>query len=150
MMIPEELYGQVVRCMPIPCVDVIVRNAQRIVLVRRRHEPLANEWWVPGGRIHRGEQALDAARRKVREDIGLEMSQLRFVGYYEDEFERGPLGSEAYHSISLVFEGIAASDTVVLGIENSDWKLAHELPERFSRRIHGSSTSSSDAYVARP
>src|SRR5687768_7195207 len=59
MHIPEGLYTEIVKRLPIVCVDVIVRSQGRVMLVRRKNEPLSGEWWVPGGRVKHGESAAD-------------------------------------------------------------------------------------------
>lgn len=72
MRIPDEIYEMVLRSMPIPCVDLIVSNSAReILLVRRTNEPARGEWWFPGGRIHFGERREDAARRQLLKECGL-------------------------------------------------------------------------------
>lgn len=42
----------------------------------RENQPEQGKWWFPGGRIHFGESRLDAARRKVKEECGLDVSDL--------------------------------------------------------------------------
>jgi len=52
---------------------IVVDPAGRVLLVKRRNEPLAGRWSLPGGIVELGE-ALDAAvRREVREETGLEV-----------------------------------------------------------------------------
>jgi colanic acid biosynthesis protein WcaH len=72
MRIPDRLYQTVVQMMPIPCVDLVIRDeATEILLVRRRNQPARDEWWFPGGRVHFGETRVDAAQRKLAEECGL-------------------------------------------------------------------------------
>ena len=44
----------------------------RVVLVKRRHEPLAGQWSLPGGAVEGGETLHDGLRRELREEIGIE------------------------------------------------------------------------------
>src|SRR4051812_43489741 len=110
--IPEELYKNILASVPIACVDVIVRMRGRIILVQRENEPLKGFWWLPGGRINRGETAIAAAARKVRADVGLSIANTTFIGYYEDQFETGPFSIAGHHTISLVFEAESASEQI--------------------------------------
>lgn len=135
MMIRETLYREIIQCLPIACVDVVIRGSDdRFLLVKRRNEPLKGEWWVVGGRILHGERADHGARRKVLEEIGIQIEGLRVLGYYEDFFDRNSFGVPGiYHTLSVVFETILpAGTTIVLDKQSSDWKWADRLPDRFA------------------
>jgi ADP-ribose pyrophosphatase YjhB (NUDIX family) len=70
--IPEDLYGRIKRVMPIPCVDLVVQDdVGRRLLLLRRNEPAAGQWWFPGGRVLHGERRRDAAERKLQTECGL-------------------------------------------------------------------------------
>lgn len=72
MWIPDPLYTKIKKKLPIPCVDLIVKNkADEILLVKRANQPAKGEWWFPGGRINHGESRIDAAERKLKEECGL-------------------------------------------------------------------------------
>ena len=59
---------------------VVVNEEGRVLLVKHVFRP-GSGWGVPGGFINKGEQAEDAARRELREEIGLELdrAELAFV-----------------------------------------------------------------------
>jgi ADP-ribose pyrophosphatase YjhB (NUDIX family) len=50
---------------------VIVQDDGRVVLVKRKHEPSAGTWSLPGGAVEIGETAREAAAREVFEETGL-------------------------------------------------------------------------------
>lgn len=57
-----------------PCVGaVVLDDAGRLLLVRRRNEPGRGLWSVPGGRVEPGETPAGAAAREVREETGLDV-----------------------------------------------------------------------------
>jgi 8-oxo-dGTP pyrophosphatase MutT (NUDIX family) len=74
----EELYQKAIRSLPIVCVDLVVsaglpEENERILLVRRKNEPLAGHWWFPGGRIEIGEPRVEAAIRKLKQECGVDL-----------------------------------------------------------------------------
>ena len=50
---------------------VVFTPEGRVVLVRRRHEPAAGTWSLPGGAVEVGETAQAAVVREIREETGL-------------------------------------------------------------------------------
>jgi 8-oxo-dGTP diphosphatase len=64
----------------IPCVGAILTDNERILLIRRGHEPEAGRWSLPGGRIEPGETDQQALVREVREETGLEVAPGPLVG----------------------------------------------------------------------
>ena len=75
----------------VPCVGALVHDDEgRLLLVRRRNEPGAGRWSVPGGRVEPGETDADAVRREVLEETGLHVT----VGLRVGTVERpGPSGA---------------------------------------------------------
>ena len=57
---------------PVVGVGGVVFIDERVVLVKRRHEPLAGQWSLPGGAIELGETLGEGLRRELREEIGIE------------------------------------------------------------------------------
>jgi 8-oxo-dGTP diphosphatase len=49
---------------------VIVQNG-RVLLIRRRYEPLAGQWTLPGGAVELGETLAGALTREILEETGL-------------------------------------------------------------------------------
>ena len=65
---------------------VCVDDAGRILLARRAHEPFRGYWDLPGGFLREGEHPLDALRRELREETGLEIEPLEFEGIWMDRY----------------------------------------------------------------
>lgn len=120
--------------MPILCVDGIVMNAKRqVLLVKRKNEPFRNQWWVPGGRVHKGESLARAFERKMKEELGIRVRDVRPVGYFEGRrLGSGTWGIDAgVHAVSVVFAARAVDGTVCLDGQSADWGYFDELPKRF-------------------
>lgn len=52
---------------------VIVQDG-KVLLVKRKHEPLAGQWSLPGGAVEVGETLEACLTREMREETGLEVS----------------------------------------------------------------------------
>ena len=70
----------------------------RVVLVKRRHEPLAGEWSLPGGAIELGETLHEGLRRELREEIGIETKVGPLVELF-DRITRDTDGQVRYHYV---------------------------------------------------
>ena len=60
-------------------------EASLVLTLRTEHlSSHPSQFALPGGRIERGESALDAARRETREEIDLELAPANFLGRLDD------------------------------------------------------------------
>jgi len=59
-----------------------------VILHRRAYEPGAGRWSMPGGFVDLGETVEDAARREVREELGIDVELGALVGVYSSPEER--------------------------------------------------------------
>lgn len=136
-LIPKNQYIQILKNLPILCVDVIVRNTKgEYLLVKRVNEPKKGKWWVIGGRVLKGESLAQAAKRKVKEETGQRIRYVDPIGYFELIYGANPFGlSFKYHSISVVFTTvIEGMDPVRLDRQSSDFRFSKKLPEGFKIR----------------
>ncbi len=53
---------------------LIVRNRRILICQRTRHQAMPLKWEFPGGKIERGEQPVDALRRELEEELGIDAS----------------------------------------------------------------------------
>jgi colanic acid biosynthesis protein WcaH len=88
----EEVdFLDVIRLTPLVSIDLIVNDGNRHVLLgQRRNRPARDTWFVPGGRVTKGE-TLDAAfTRVVRDELGIasmQRSSSRLYGVFEHCYE---------------------------------------------------------------
>ena len=134
-------YATVIECVPILCVDIdLVTEIDAVtdghVLFKRCNEPLKGEWWVLGGRIFKGETAIDAVRRKLKEEAGLGIQPpLKFTGFYEDTYDFSSIGRGKYHTVSLMFEMRCDPSKIVLDSQHSEWMISQTLPKRLDVQV---------------
>ena len=108
----EKQWKTMVRWMPIPCVDVIIKKDAQILLGFRAIAPYKNVWALPGGRILKNENPEGAVRRNLNE-IGISAHIKRFVGVFPVRFPSHP---QRRHDIALCYE--------------SEWRSGEPKPTR--------------------
>lgn len=80
---------RLLRKTPIAGVSVIVTNLTGDVLLLK-HSYGPDVWSLPGGGLGRGEEPLAAARREVREELGVDLARLEPVGTLEEVLSGSP------------------------------------------------------------
>ena len=132
--LPADEYQQILRRVPILCVDGVLTNDRgQYLLVRRTNAPMKGDWWVPGGRVLKGESLEDAFSRKMREELGIEVQILGPIGYFEVQHDDDPRGPDGVHQVSVVFAAIPLSLDITLDQQGAEWGFFERLPERFAR-----------------
>lgn len=58
---------------------IITDNSGKILLLEHLLRPQRSGWGIPGGFINRGEQFDDAIRREIREEVAIELFDVRIV-----------------------------------------------------------------------
>ena len=73
-----------------------------VVLIKRRYEPLAGQWSLPGGSLEVGESLADGACRELREETGLIVDVGPIVEVF-DRIVRDEDGRVRYHFVLVDF-----------------------------------------------
>ncbi len=119
--VPETLFRKIITVVPIACVDLLVVNRERnILMVKRKNEPAIGQWWFPGGRVHYGETRIDAAERKLKEECGLAIFKMEEFGTF-DVILPLPEGNKS-HAITTVFVMHTSGKNVVIDSQSNAYK----------------------------
>lgn len=78
---------------------VVIRD-NAVLLVERAREPHKGYWSLPGGVVETGETLVEAVRREVREETGLEVEPLAVVEIFE-RILRDAQGRAEYHYVLI-------------------------------------------------
>ena len=84
---------------------VLFRPDGQTLLIRRKNDPFAGGYALPGGFVEIGETVEAACRREVLEETGLEVGDLTLVGVYSDP-QRDPRG----HTASVAYATLLGSN----------------------------------------
>lgn len=68
---------------PISGVGVVVFNGDTVLLVQRGKPPEAGAWSLPGGAQELGETIRETAVREVREETGIEITDLQLLDVFD-------------------------------------------------------------------
>ena len=77
---------------------VIIDGAARVLLVKRRFEPLAGQWSLPGGVVDTGETLQACVTREMLEETGLEVEVGPVIEVF-DRIMRDAEGRVQYHYV---------------------------------------------------
>lgn len=86
---------------PAVTVDVVLITREpkpRVLLIQRKCDPFAGAWALPGGFVNEGERLVDAARRELKEETGVDAKVLEQL-YSAGDPGRDPRG----WTVSVVF-----------------------------------------------
>lgn len=95
--IPDDDWETIVRNVPIVPVDLLVECPEGIMLGKRMNEPAVGEWFVPGGRVQKGERLAEAVPRVAEEELGADVEIQESLGTFEHFYETSEVASEKHY-----------------------------------------------------
>ena len=98
-----------------------------MLLARRKFEPDAGKWDVPGGFLEEDEEALDGLRRELREETGLEIEPLELAGIWADRYGGG---DNATATLNLYWTAriVSGEPTAADDVAELRWFSLDDLP----------------------
>jgi ADP-ribose pyrophosphatase YjhB (NUDIX family) len=100
-------------------VGAIVLDGDRVLLVRRGRAPSAGKWSLPGGLVELGETTLEAARREVQEECGLDVRIGPVAGVLDRVIRDGD-GRVRYHWVLVDYLAYTESMSLAAGSDAAE------------------------------
>ena len=91
-----------------------------------------NYWTLAGGGIKHGETAEQAARREVKEELGITLDAIKEIGHYESTIEYKKDTIYLFHA--EVLEKVFKQNKLELA--NAQWFSKNALPENRSKALN--------------
>ena len=102
-------------------VGAVIVSEGRLLLVTNSESRV---WWTPGGRVEENEDNVEALRRELREELGVEASSVHFFLSLESHHsvESDSMRSYGYYRVELAGNPVATSE-----IAHIRWATAAEI-----------------------
>ncbi len=108
-------------------VAIIITNGDQVLLMKRKGAHGRGTWSTPGGHMEIGESPEQCARREAKEEVGIDVVDIRFQAVTNDIFE------QEKHYVTLWMEGRSITEMPTIAAENEveeiGWYGWDELPE---------------------
>lgn len=134
--IRKTLYKEILEHVPIACVDIAIVVGGSVLMVKRDDPPAKGEWWLPGGRVLKGEMMQGTALRKAKEEVGIECHVGPLIHTAEIIFPDGPFGISV-HSINSCFflYPVETDFKIKLDAHQTDFKWVKSIPNNIHEYV---------------
>ena len=118
----KKQYDSFRKYFPFSCADLILFENDSILLTNRTQNPYKGMWHLPGTMIRRGEKVEEAIKRAGEVELGLKVSIIQYVGFFEsiDSFR---------HDISHGFIIKTEKSQIKTDYQSNDHKFFKRLPK---------------------
>jgi len=105
-------------------VRLLLLREGEILLVQHTYQ---RHWYLPGGKVERGETLEQAARREADEELGATLGALRLFGVYTNFYE-----GRSDHVVVFLCDDLTLTGETDREIERFAWFPLGQLPEGVS------------------
>ena len=106
---------------------LVIDDDGRVLLARRAAEPDVGRWDIPGGFLEEGEHPVDGLKRELREETGLEVEAIEFLGVWMDEYG-GDSDAEATLNLYWIARALSGEPQPADDVDELSWFAPDELP----------------------
>lgn len=104
-MLEKKIYKTVVKNTPLVSIDLCIVWDGKILLGKRKNDPLKGFFFTPGGRILKNEAHIDCLKRVARSELGLildDLKQAELMGVWDHFYENSAFDEEvSTHYVNL-------------------------------------------------
>jgi colanic acid biosynthesis protein WcaH len=104
-MLEKEIFKTVVKNAPLVSIDLCVVCDGKILLGKRKNDPLKGFFFTPGGRILKNEAHIDCLKRVAKSELGLiirDIKKAELMGVWDHFYANSIFGDEVLtHYVNL-------------------------------------------------
>lgn len=118
----KKEYDRLRKYFAFSCADLVIFDGNSVLLTKRTRNPYKGYWHLPGSIIHKNERIIDTVKRSAKEELNLDVTVIKFLGFYEslDKYR---------HDISHGFV-VSAVGNMKIDYQSSDLRFFEHLPQR--------------------
>ncbi len=111
---------------PVAATLALIRNNDDYLVIKRARAPRKDFWDLPGGFVEPGETALDTLIREIKEETGLAVEPITYLGTYPSVY-----GETGIHTLATSYLFESQTRDVILSEENNEhaWCKLDTMPE---------------------
>lgn len=143
MFLSDEAFSTVVAGTPLISIDLVVENTQgEVLLGMRTNRPAKDFWFVPGGRVLKGEALDHAFQRLTKAELNIQLERIEseFLGVFEHFYSDSALDSNiSTHYVVLAYRVTIDSDLADLPLQQHNaykWFSVSQLKADAAVHLH--------------
>lgn len=141
MFVSDAIFKVVLESTPLVSIDLlVVNNQQQVLLGRRNNRPAENYWFVPGGRIQKNESLAAAFSRLTKEELGQQLSIecATLQGAYDHFYADCVYGEDiSTHYVALAYILPLSINDGLPTVQHSEYKWFPLAELKTDPEVHG-------------
>lgn len=134
--ISQEDWKTIVTNVPIVSVDLLVQCEDGLLFGKRTNEPAKGYWFLPGGRVQKGENRHEAVDRIAEEELGLSVEIVESLGAFEHIYETSDVdGVDTKHYLANGYVVKMDSGQLRSDDQHEDLQVFESTPDPLHQNI---------------